>query len=151
MKKITFLIVIALMTTATVMAQGPRRGGQGQQRERDPKAQAERMTERMAKEYSLNEEQKKQLSELNLTMTQEMSKKAEENAKKEKKNKEAKSKEVEKQREARKAQMDDYNTKLKKILTEEQYNDYIKKREERQKRMEQGGGRQQGRQPRQAQ
>ena len=151
---------MALMTTAMVMAQGPRRGGQGQQKERDPKAHAERMTERMVKEYSLNEEQKKQLSELNLAHRLETDKAIEEytqktkKADKKEKNKEAKEKNAkemaDKMRESRKAQMDDYNAKLKKILTEEQYNDYTKKQAERQKRMEQGG-RQQGRQPRQAQ
>ena len=51
-----------------VMAQGPRRGGQ----DMDPKTRAERMTERMAKEYSLNETQKKELFEVNMAFVQKM-------------------------------------------------------------------------------
>ena len=48
------------------MAQGPRRGGQ----DIGPKPRAERMTERMAKEYSLNETQKKELLEVNMAFVQ---------------------------------------------------------------------------------
>ena len=49
MKRISFLLAALLMMGGMVMAQGPRRGGQ----DMDPKTRAERMTERMAKEYSL--------------------------------------------------------------------------------------------------
>lgn len=47
MKRISFLLAALLMMGGMVMAQGPRRGGQ----DMDPKTRAERMTERMAKEY----------------------------------------------------------------------------------------------------
>ena len=64
MKRISFLLVALLMVGGMAMAQGPRRGGQNM----DPKERAERMTERMAKEYSLNETQKKQLLEANMAL-----------------------------------------------------------------------------------
>jgi hypothetical protein len=56
MKKIGFLIVALLLTSGMAMAQGMRNG-----KKMDPKERAEKMTERMAKEYSLNEAQKKRL------------------------------------------------------------------------------------------
>ena len=68
MKRISFLLVALLMMGGMVMAQGPRRGGQ----DMDPKTRAERMTERMAKEYSLNETQKKELLEVNMAFVQKM-------------------------------------------------------------------------------
>ena len=68
MKRISFLLAALLMMGGMVMAQGPRRGGQ----DMDPKTRAERMTERMAKEYSLNEDQKQQLQDVNLTWVQKM-------------------------------------------------------------------------------
>ena len=68
MKRISFLLAALLMMGGMVMAQGPRRGGQ----DMDPKTRAERMTERMAKEYSLNETQKKELLEVNMAFVQKM-------------------------------------------------------------------------------
>ena len=68
MKRISFLLVALLMVGGMAMAQGPRRGGQNM----DPKERAERMTERMAKEYSLNETQKKQLLEANMALMEKM-------------------------------------------------------------------------------
>lgn len=62
MKKIGLLMVALFMMVAMVMAQGTRRGGD---RQMDPKVRAERMTERMVKEYALNDTQKKQLLEAN--------------------------------------------------------------------------------------
>lgn len=65
MKKIGFLIVALLLTGGMAMAQGPRNGNK-----MNPKERAERMTERMAKEYSLNEAQKKDLLEANMALTE---------------------------------------------------------------------------------
>lgn len=54
MKRIVFWMVALLLMSGMAMAQGNRQGGRQQM---DPKTRAERMTERMVKEYSLNEDQ----------------------------------------------------------------------------------------------
>jgi len=69
MKKITFLLITLFATGTMLMAQGGQRGGQ---RNMDPKDRAERMTERMAKEYSLNDTQKKEVYNVNLAMAEKM-------------------------------------------------------------------------------
>lgn len=119
MKKIGFLIVALLLTGGMAMAQGPRNG-----KKMDPKERAERMTERMAKEYSLNEAQKKDLLEANMAFTEKMANRAEDK----KAEREELRKEMQNNRDA-------YDAKLKKILTEEQYAAYSKKQAERQKKM----------------
>lgn len=119
MKKIGFLIVALLLTGVMAMAQGPRNGNK-----MDPKERAERMTERMAKEYSLNEAQKKDLLEANMALTEKMANRAEDK----KAEREELRKEMQNNRDA-------YDAKLKKILTEEQYAAYSKKQAERQKKM----------------
>ena len=58
MKRIVFWMVALLLMSGVAMAQGNRQGGRQQM---DPKTRAERMTERMVKEYSLNEDQKSTL------------------------------------------------------------------------------------------
>lgn len=68
MKRIVLLIVTVFLMGGMVMAQQARRGD----KMADPKVRAERMTERMAKEYSLNDMQKKQLLEANLTLVGKM-------------------------------------------------------------------------------
>ncbi|NDV83696.1 DUF4890 domain-containing protein [Bacteroides sp. 51] len=178
MKKIT-LLFIALLTTGTmIMAQGGPRGGQ---RNMDPKDRAERMTERMVKEYSLSDAQKAQLYDVNLAMAEKMTpprkmdanKEAKKDAKikgkaccencancdsckvapKDKRGKHAKhgksgkmdnkpSKEDrEKMMGAMKQSREDYNAKIEKIFTKEQYEAYTKKQAERQKRMGEKGQR----------
>ncbi|HPW71523.1 MAG TPA: DUF4890 domain-containing protein [Bacteroides graminisolvens] len=119
MKKIGFLIVALLLTGGMAMAQGPRNG-----KKMDPKERAERMTERMAKEYSLNEAQKKDLLEANMAFTEKMANRAEDK----KAEREELRKEMQNNRDA-------YDAKLKKILTEEQYAAYSKNQAERQKKM----------------
>ena len=69
MKRIVFWMVALLLMSGVAMAQGNRQGGRQQM---DPKTRAERMTERMVKEYSLNEDQKQQLQDVNLTWVQKM-------------------------------------------------------------------------------
>lgn len=66
MKKIVLVLVAALMMGGVAMAQrdGGRRDGKGP----DPKERAERLTERMAKEYSLTDVQKQQLLEANMAL-----------------------------------------------------------------------------------
>lgn len=119
MKKIGFLIVALLLTGGMAMAQGPRNGNKMNLKER-----AERMTERMAKEYSLNEAQKKDLLEANMALTEKMANRAEDK----KAEREELRKEMQNNRDA-------YDAKLKKILTEEQYAAYSKNQAERQKKM----------------
>ena len=119
MKKIGFLIVALLLTGGMAMAQGPRNG-----KKMDPKERAERMTERMAKEYSLNEDQKKDLLEANMALTEKMANRAED-----------KKAEREELRKEMQVNRDAYDAKLKKILTKEQYAAYSKKQAERQKKM----------------
>ena len=57
MKRIAFLMIALFMIGGVVMAQGQR----GEHKKMTPAERAERMTERMVKEYSLNDAQKKQL------------------------------------------------------------------------------------------
>mgnify|MGYP000607539109 FL=1 len=133
MKRISFLLAALLMMGGMVMAQGPRRGGQ----DMDPKTRAERMTERMAKEYSLNEDQKQQLQDVNLTWVQKM---AANQGGRSKDNKAAKM--TKEEREKKMAEMkksrEDYDAQLKKIMTKEQYDSYVKKQAEREKQMKEG-------------
>lgn len=68
MKRIIMIMVAAFLMGGMVMAQHARRGGKMP----EPKVRAERMTERMAKEYSLNDTQKKQLLEANLALVEKM-------------------------------------------------------------------------------
>lgn len=108
--------MIALMLVGGMaMAQGHRKGGN---REMDSKARVERMTERMAKEYSLNDAQKKELLEANTAL---MGKAAE--SKKSR-------------REEAKASRESYNAQLQKIMTKDQYAAYTKKQAEREQKMQ---------------
>lgn len=126
MKRIAFLMVALLMVGGLAMAQGSRKEGKMKM---DPKERAEKMTERMAKEYSLNEAQKKQLLDANLALNEQMAKKAEDQKA-----------ERGQMRKEMKANNDAYNAQLKKIMTEEQYASYVKKQTERQKKMKDGKG-----------
>lgn len=158
MKRISFLILTILMACTMSMAQGNRRGGE---RKVDPKERAERMTDRMAKEYSLNDTQKQKLYEVNLAMVESMKeapamhhkrghqgKKAKcdancqckkdanakctcDNCKKQPKmTKEERDKLHNQIKEKRTA----YNTKVKEIMTEDQYKAFTKKQADRQER-----------------
>lgn len=69
MKKIILIGMAAFLMGGMAMAQQQEnRNG----KRPDPKVRAERMTERMVKEYSLNDTQKKQLLEANLELTEKM-------------------------------------------------------------------------------
>lgn len=134
MKRIVFWMVALLLMSGVAMAQGNRQGGRQQM---DPKTRAERMTERMVKEYSLNEDQKQQLQDVNLTWVQKMAanqggrSKDNKGAKMTKEEREKKMAEMKKSRE-------DYDAQLKKIMTKEQYDSYVKKQAEREKQMKEG-------------
>lgn len=122
-EKNRILMVALLLMSGVAMAQGNRQGGRQQM---DPKTRAERMTERMVKEYSLNEDQKQQLQDVNLAWVQKM---AANQGGRSKDNKAAKM--TKEEREKKMAEMkksrEDYDAQLKKIMTKEQYDSYVKK------------------------
>ena len=134
MKRIIFWMVALLLMSGVAMAQGNRQGGRQQM---DPKTRAQRMTERMVKEYSLNEDQKQQLLDVNLAWVEKMAanqgrhSKDDKAARMTKEEREKKAAEMKKSRE-------DYDAQLKKILTKEQYDSYVKKQAEREKQMKEG-------------
>lgn len=68
MKKIVLMLVAAFFMGGMAMAQQANCGDKVS----DPKERAERMTKRMAKEYSLNDAQKKQLLDVNLAFVEKM-------------------------------------------------------------------------------
>lgn len=68
MKRIILIMMATFFMGGLVMAQHARRGDKMS----EPKVRAERMTERMVKEYSLNDSQKKQLLEANLALVEKM-------------------------------------------------------------------------------
>lgn len=150
MKRIAFLMVALLMMGGiTAMAQGHR----GDHKRMTPQERAEKMTERMVKEYSLNDTQKAQLLQLNLAQCEKMdgrmsmhSKKAmKKDMKKDgKKNRKEAPKMTQEEREKMRAEMkaakENYNVQLQKIMTPDQYASYLKKQSEREQRMKEGRG-----------
>lgn len=124
MKRIAFFMIALLMVGGLAMAQRPHRRGM----KMDPKERAEKMTERMTKQYSLNADQQKQLMEINLAFNEKMAKGNEDK----KLEREQMFKKMRKNRDA-------YNSQLKKVMTEDQYALYTKRQAERRHRM--GGGR----------
>lgn len=139
MKRIAFLMIALFMIGGVVMAQGQR----GEHKKMTPAERAEKMTERMVKEYSLNDVQKKQLLEVNLArcekMDARMSMRLDVNGKKDgKKAPQMTKEEREKMRAEMKNANDEYNAQLQKIMTEEQYASYTKKQSEREQRMKEG-------------
>lgn len=146
MKRIAFLMVALLMMGGiTVMAQGHR----GDHKRMTPQERAEEMTERMVKEYSLNDTQKAQLLELNLAQCEKMDGRMSMHSKKEmkkdgKKNKKEAPKMTKEEREKMRAEMktarENYYVQLQKIMTPDQYASYLKKQSEREQRMKEGRG-----------
>lgn len=134
MKRIVLCMLTVLLISSITMAQNGRQGSG--ERVVDPKTRAERMTERMVKEYSLNDEQKQQLLDANLVWVEKMVAVGERSNRQKDENAPKVSKE---EREKKKAEMDKsrevYEAQLKKILTAEQYGAYVKKQAEREKRM----------------
>lgn len=120
MKRFNLFLIAILLMGGAVMAQGPRKGD----RNVTPEAQAQRMTDKMVKEYSLNEAQTKQLLSANLELAKQMLANRQE-AKEDKMQK----------REEMKAMRETREVQLKKILTDEQYSAYQKKQSEREKGM----------------
>lgn len=146
MKRISFLMVALLLMGGLAMAQGQRRENR---KVADPKVRAERMTERMAKEYSLNDAQKKELLEANTALTEKAAK-CPTGMKQGKKDKDGKSccdrkegenvskmskEDKQKLRQEMQASRQAYDVQLKKIMTDDQYAAYTKKQAERQQKM----------------
>lgn len=145
MKKILMILMLVVLTGGMAMAQNSRRSN----KRLDPKERAERMTEHMAKEYSLTDAQKKQLYEANLAMTQKMGdmpmhrrpdmqtdskqdrvKRADKKQMTDAERKEMKANMEKKQAEMKEAR-EAYEVQLKKIMTKEQYEAYSRKQGER--------------------
>lgn len=145
MKKILMILMLVVLTGGMTMAQNSRRSN----KRLDPKERAERMTEHMAKEYSLTDAQKKQLYEANLAMTQKMGdmpmhrrpdmqtdskqdrvKRADKKQMTDAERKEMKANMEKKQAEMKEAR-EAYDVQLKKIMTKEQYEAYSRKQGER--------------------
>lgn len=158
MKRISFLMAMFFMVGTLVMAQGNQRRNEG--RNISPKERAERMTERMAKEYSLNDTQKAELMELNLSVAEKTGEMPQHHARKhpgkregakrdkasvsEKKQKQDKDSavkpKVDKEKMAArqlamKESREAYDAKVKEIMTKDQYEAYTKKQQERAERM----------------
>ncbi len=153
MKKIILLLVTAFLMGGMAMAQQARRGD----RMPDPKTRAERMTERMAKEYGLNDTQKKQLQEANLALMEKMGdmpmyrrpdmrrdgndKSGKKEGRRPQMTDEERAKmkaEMEKKREEMGAARTAYDAELQKIMTPDQYAAYTKNMKDRQAKMEAG-------------
>lgn len=136
MKKIVFWMFALLLMSSAVMAQGNRRGGAPM----DAKTRAERLTERMVKEYSLNNEQKQKLQVANLAWVEKMN--ANQVARPGQQKNEKAAKMTKEERDKRMAEMkksrEEYDAQLKKILTKDQYDAYTKKQAEREKQMKEG-------------
>lgn len=144
MKRIILMMVTALMAGSMVMAQQNRRGDKMP----DAKTRAERMTERMVKEYALNDTQKQQLLEVNLAWAQKMDERAGQekrhgNARRDDKGQkgekpqltEEQRAQMKAEREKRRTEMENdrkaYDEQVQKIMTKEQYALYVQKANER--------------------
>ena len=125
MKRIVLIWMAAFLMGGMAMAQHARHSDKMP----EPKVRAERMTERMVKEYSLNmpmhrakahKHHKRDGKRHQLTDEQRAQKKAE----------------MEKKREEMKTARTAYDSQLRKIMTEEQYAAYSKKVQDRKAKME---------------
>lgn len=128
MKRIAFWMVALLLMSGVAMAQNENKG-----KRVEPKVRAERMTNRMVKDLSLNDKQKKELLEANTTWVEQMESFRE--AAQSNKEGEDTSKKSKKQRKEMKEARDAYEAKLSKILTKEQYESYQKQQAEHQQKM----------------
>lgn len=141
MKKVSlFLIGIMIMSGISFAQSGP---GKGRQHV-SPEIRAEKMTERMVKEYSLNESQAEQLKVVNLEFAKQLQKNhgRKDITNKDIKQKRNKSTSKDFKKDKNTAEMKEMRTKakeafklreskLKKILTNEQYAQYEKNKEQK--------------------
>ena len=138
MKRIVLIWMAAFLMGGMAMAQHARHSD----KMHEPKVRAERMTERMVKEYSLNDTQKQQLVEKMGDMPIHRAK-AHKHHKRDGKRHQLtdeqraqKKAEMEKKREEMKTARIAYDSQLQKIMTEEQYAAYSKKVQDRKAKME---------------
>lgn len=132
MKRIAFWLVALLLMSGVAMAQNGRKGER-----MEPKVRAERMTERMVKDLSLNDKQKKELLEVNIKWVEKMDARKEENkSNKEDENAPKKTKgERQKMMKEMKEARESYEAQLSKIFTKEQFESYQKQQAEHQQKM----------------
>jgi Spy/CpxP family protein refolding chaperone len=127
-----FMAVAMLLTCGMATAQNARRGGF-----RAQSMNPEQMTERMAKEYTLNDTQKSQLLKANKTFVAEMQKARPT----EKPQPGERPKMSQEQRESMQKARKEYEAQLKGILTSEQYEKYQTEQQARRERgMQRGAG-----------
>lgn len=144
MKRFNLFLVAVLLLSGVAIAQN--RQGRGQ-RNISPEMRAERMTERMARELSLTEEQKKQVNEINLAFIKE-AKVGKEDMEELRGAPAAPSKEGKKEiRKVKRDEMKKVHTymnaacesrdaKLQEVLTNEQYSKYLDMRKQMKERMD---------------
>ncbi|MDE6348842.1 MAG: DUF4890 domain-containing protein [Bacteroides sp.] len=149
MRRIVLIWMAVFMMGGMVMAQQTRRGNKMP----DSKVRAERMTEQMVKEYSLNDTQKKQLWEANMTLLEKTEHRLSDIKRGKSRNDSCscacvdslrmKSDRYHKRRGGRYQLTDEqraartaYDLQLQKIMTNEQYAAYNKKMQDRKAKME---------------
>ena len=138
MKRIVLIWMAAFLMGGMAMAQHARHSDKMP----EPKVRAERMTERMVKEYSLNDTQKQQLLEANLALVEKMGDmpmhraKAHKHHKRDGKRHQLTAEQRTQKKEEMKTARIAYDSQLQKIMTEEQYAAYSKKVQDRKAKME---------------
>lgn len=140
MKRIALLIMTAFLMGGMTMAQQTDYGN----RMPDPKVRAERMTERMVKEYSLNDTQKQLVLAANIALMEKMGDmKGDKVRGKKHRNRQMTEEQREKMKtemKTRRAEMEAartvYNEQLQKIMTKEQYAAYTKNMQDRKDMMQ---------------
>lgn len=158
MKRIAFLMFALMLMGTMVMAQGARRD----RNRMEPQERAKRMTEHMAKEYSLNDQQKKELLQVNTDFMEKMAKRpgamhhgkrqgmkpgkrdgectqaADSCCAAKKQCPKMSKEERQKMRQEMKASHEAYKAQLQKIFTKDQYAAYTKKQAEARQKMRDG-------------
>ena len=127
MKRFNLFFIAVLFLSGLAMAQP----GSGKHKNVSPETRAAKMTERMTKELSLNDQQAKEIETVNLEFVTQLSANRVQRTAKEKKEKE----EIKKMRGNMKEAREARDTKLKSILTEEQYAKYQKENAQREGKM----------------
>ena len=128
MKKLNLLLIAIFVFASMSMAQGQR----GERRNMDPEARATEMTQRMVKQLSLTDDQAKELKAVNLEFTTQLKASRDEMRKNFQDQSTSNNKpQMNGMSEKYKAAMDAYEVKLQKILTKDQYDQYLKTKSER--------------------
>ncbi len=114
MKKMIIMAALVIAAAGSAFAQRP------DMKKMDPKERAEKMSQRLKSDLSLDEDQYAQVLALNTA-----------NAEKLEEKKEAKKEEMKENREAMKLEREEYNANLKEILTKDQYIKFLEMRNDR--------------------